>query len=219
MAHTLYIRDGETFSEAQPQDIIDRAATLISQRFRTGAPVLDSPDRTRQYLRHQIGALPYEVFGLLLLDCRHRLIRSEILFRGTIDGAAVHPREVVRVVFETGAAAVIMYHNPQWHCRTQPGRRTPDASPTRGPAAHRRTRPRSPDHRGHEGVFIRRDRALVARCFTQRKRRAGLRPATLLARYPVARPPRAPLSAGSLIWSSISSRPPPTLFDGPLLTR
>ena len=111
MAHTLYIRDGETFSEAQPQDIIDRAATLIAQRFRTGAPVLDSPDRTRQYLRHQIGALPYEVFGLLLLDNRHRLIRSEILFRGTIDGASVHPREVVRVVFETGAAAVIMYHN------------------------------------------------------------------------------------------------------------
>jgi DNA repair protein RadC len=111
MAHTLYIRDGETFSEAQPQDIIDRAATLIAQRFRTGAPVLDSPDRTRQYLRHQIGALPYEVFGLLLLDNRHRLIRSEILFRGTIDGAAVHPREVVRVVFDANAAAVIMYHN------------------------------------------------------------------------------------------------------------
>jgi DNA repair protein RadC len=83
----------------------------MAQRFRTGAPALDSPVRTRQYLRHQIGALPYEVFGLLLLDNRHRLIRAEVLFRGTIDGASVHPREVARVVLEPNAAAVIFYHN------------------------------------------------------------------------------------------------------------
>ena len=51
----------------------------VSQRFRAGAPVLGSPERTRQYLRHQIGTLPYEVFGLLLLDTRHRLIPAEIL--------------------------------------------------------------------------------------------------------------------------------------------
>jgi DNA repair protein RadC len=83
----------------------------MAQRFRTGAPALDSPDRSRQYLRHQIGALPYEVLGILLLDNRHRLIRSEILFRGTIDRASVHPREVVRVAMEANAAAVILYHN------------------------------------------------------------------------------------------------------------
>jgi len=111
MAHTLFIRDGETFREAPAQDIIDRAAALIAQRFRSGSPALQSPERTRQYLRHQIGALPYEVFGLLLLDNRHRLIRAEVLFRGTIDGASVHPREVVRVVLEANAAAVIFYHN------------------------------------------------------------------------------------------------------------
>jgi DNA repair protein RadC len=111
MAHTLFIRDGEAFREASTQDVLDRAAALMAQRFRTGAPALDSPNRTRQYLRHQIGALPYEVFGVLLLDNRHRLIRTEILFRGTIDGAAVHPREVVRAVLESNAAAVILYHN------------------------------------------------------------------------------------------------------------
>jgi DNA repair protein RadC len=46
-----------------------------------------------------------------LLDARHRLIRSEMLFRGTIDGASVHPREVARVVLEANAAAVILFHN------------------------------------------------------------------------------------------------------------
>jgi len=46
-----------------------------------------------------------------LLDNRQRLIRSEILFRGTIDGASVHPREVVRVVLESNAAAIVAFHN------------------------------------------------------------------------------------------------------------
>ena len=111
MAHTLFVRDGDQLREASAQEVLDRAATVMAQRFRAGAPVLGSPERTRQYLRHQIGTLPYEVFGLLLLDTRHRLIRAEILFRGTIAGASVHPREVVRVVLESNAAAVILFHN------------------------------------------------------------------------------------------------------------
>jgi DNA repair protein RadC len=111
MAHTLFIRDGETLREATAQEILDRAATLIAQRFRTGAPVLESPERTTQYLRHQIATQPYEVFGLLLLDTRHRLIRAEYLFRGTVDGALVHPREVVRVALDANAAAAILFHN------------------------------------------------------------------------------------------------------------
>jgi DNA repair protein RadC len=111
MAHTPFIREGDTFREAPAQLVIDRAAALIAQRFRPGSPALTSPERTRQYLRHQIGALPYEVFGLQLLDNRHRLIRAEQLFRGTIDGASVRPREVVRVVLESNATAVILFQN------------------------------------------------------------------------------------------------------------
>src|SRR6202023_3189904 len=51
-----------------------------------------------------------KVVGLLLLDARHRVIRAEILFRGTIAGASVYPREVVRVGLESNAAAVILVH-------------------------------------------------------------------------------------------------------------
>ena len=111
MAHTLYVRDGDQLREASAQEVLERGATLMAQRFRAGAPALDNPARTREYLRHQIGMLPYEVFGVLLLDCRSRLIRSEILFRGTLDRASVHPREVARVVLESNAASVICYHN------------------------------------------------------------------------------------------------------------
>jgi DNA repair protein RadC len=50
-------------------------------------------------------------FGLLLLDSRHRMLRYVELFRGTIDGASVHPREVVKTAIESQAAAVVLVHN------------------------------------------------------------------------------------------------------------
>lgn len=72
---------------------------------------LTSPEDTRDYLKCKLYGLPYEVFACLLLDNRHRILRYEELSRGTIDGASVHTREVVRVVMETNAAAVIFSHN------------------------------------------------------------------------------------------------------------
>lgn len=58
-----------------------------------------------------MGALDYEVFGCLYLDNRNRLIAIEDLFRGTIDGASVHPREVVKSALNYGAAGCIAFHN------------------------------------------------------------------------------------------------------------
>jgi DNA repair protein RadC len=52
-----------------------------------------------------------EVFGCLFLDNRHRLIALEEMFLGTIDGASVHPREVVKRALKLNAAAVILAHN------------------------------------------------------------------------------------------------------------
>jgi DNA repair protein RadC len=73
--------------------------------------VLTSPEATRDYLKLKLHGRPFEVFACLFLDNRHRVIRYEELFTGTIDGASVHPREVVRKVIETNAAAVIFAHN------------------------------------------------------------------------------------------------------------
>ena len=72
---------------------------------------LDNPATTRRFLASRLRHLPYEVFACLLLDNRHRVIAFEELFRGTIDGASVHPREVVRLLLEHNAAAVIFAHN------------------------------------------------------------------------------------------------------------
>ena len=73
--------------------------------------VLSSPQATRAFLKTQPYRHPHEVFACLFLDNRHRVVRYEELFRGTIDGASVHPREVVRRALDVNAAAVIFAHN------------------------------------------------------------------------------------------------------------
>ncbi len=87
---------------------------LARRHFRQGleaGSVLSSPGDTRAFLIAQLRDRPYEVFCCLYLDNRHRLIRFEELFRGTIDGATVHPREVLRQALAHNAAAVILAHN------------------------------------------------------------------------------------------------------------
>ena len=73
--------------------------------------VLNSPRHTRDFLMARLRAYPHEVFACLFLDNRHRLICFEELFRGTIDGASVHPREVVKRALHHNAAALIIAHN------------------------------------------------------------------------------------------------------------
>jgi DNA repair protein RadC len=72
---------------------------------------LTDPRRTADYLRAALVGRPYEVFACLFLDQRHRVLRFEELFRGTIDGAAVYPREVVKRALALNAAALICAHN------------------------------------------------------------------------------------------------------------
>ncbi len=73
--------------------------------------VLTSPEATRRYLRTRLQSYPHEVFACLFLDNRHRVIAFEELFQGTIDGASVYPREVLRRCLHHNAAAVIFAHN------------------------------------------------------------------------------------------------------------
>ena len=108
---TLYVRDESGFREAQATDVLDRAQALLAQRYRAGSPVLTSPSLTREFLRVHLGSFEHEVFGVLHLDGRHRLIAVEDLFRGSISSASVHPREVVKSALGHNASAVVLYHN------------------------------------------------------------------------------------------------------------
>jgi DNA repair protein RadC len=74
-------------------------------------PSLASPRAARDFLVTRLRDKEHEVFCCLYLDNRHRLIRFEELFRGTVDGASVHPREVVKQALERNATSVILAHN------------------------------------------------------------------------------------------------------------
>lgn len=73
--------------------------------------LITSPETTRDYLRMRMRAYQHEVFATLFLDNRHRVIQFREMFRGTINGASVYPREVVKEALSLNAAAVIFAHN------------------------------------------------------------------------------------------------------------
>ena len=73
--------------------------------------MLSNPDDTKNFLLAQLRAYPHEVFACLFLDNRHQIISFDKMFNGTIDGASVYPREVVKKALSRNAAAVIFAHN------------------------------------------------------------------------------------------------------------
>lgn len=77
----------------------------------TRGEALSSPDDTRAYLAARLRGYDREVFAAVFLDNRHRVLGFEELFRGTIDGTTVHPREVVKRALALNAAALIIAHN------------------------------------------------------------------------------------------------------------
>lgn len=95
---------------AQLQAALELARRRLAERLRRESS-LTSPGTAQQYLRAWLQDRPAEVFCCLFLDTRHRVLKAEELFRGTIDGASVHPREVVRAAMAHNAAAVIVAHN------------------------------------------------------------------------------------------------------------
>jgi len=71
----------------------------------------DSPGGTGRYLLPRYSARPVEVFGVLALDCRHRLIREEVVSVGCLTASLVHPREVFALAVSSRAAALVLFHN------------------------------------------------------------------------------------------------------------
>lgn len=95
---------------AQIRATLELTDRYLSSGFERGEPITD-PAMTREFLKNKLSRHRREVFGCMFLDNQHRLIRYEELFFGTIDGASVHPREVVKRALETNSAAVIFAHN------------------------------------------------------------------------------------------------------------
>ena len=95
---------------AELQAAVEISRRQLTESLKTG-PSLASPRATCDFLTAKLRDLEHEVFCCLFLDKRHRLIEYEELFRGTIDGASVHPREIVKLALQRNSAAVIVAHN------------------------------------------------------------------------------------------------------------
>ena len=95
---------------AQLQAVLEMAKRHLSESLKRD-DCLTSPQQTIAYLRQQLRDQPHEIFACLMLDNRNRVIAFREMFRGTIDGASVYPREVVKQALSDNAACVIFAHN------------------------------------------------------------------------------------------------------------
>ncbi len=115
----LFAADLDTFCRAkgvgtakyvQLQAVLEMSQRYLAETI-SRQDTISSPQDTRLYLKSRLRHKTHEVFAALFLDNRHQVIKFEELFQGTIDGASVYPREVVKKALQYNAAAMIVAHN------------------------------------------------------------------------------------------------------------
>ncbi len=107
----LYIKtESGHYRTAREDDVIAEATSIYDQYFLRGT-LMGSDDKASDYIKLKLASLEHEVFVCLYLDNRHRLISFDEMARGTIDGASVYPREIVKTALQHNAAALIFAHN------------------------------------------------------------------------------------------------------------
>ncbi|WP_423906708.1 RadC family protein [Candidatus Spongiihabitans sp.] len=92
------------------QAALELGRRFLDEKLKRGG-ALTNPKQVSEYLVHRLRDQHREVFAIIYLDNRHQVIEYEELFYGTLNGATVHPREVVKSVLLHNAAAVIIAHN------------------------------------------------------------------------------------------------------------
>jgi DNA repair protein RadC len=91
--------------------LFKQVSDIIEFKYLRESDCLKSPDLTKQFLCARLAERQSELFGVIWLDTRHRTIAIVDMFFGTIDGAAVYPREVVKSALQHNASACIFFHN------------------------------------------------------------------------------------------------------------
>jgi DNA repair protein RadC len=110
MSASRAIKFKEPSTSTHDHEILAAAESILRTRLeRLGA--IGHPSDAFDFLRMRLGGLLHEEFHALWLDNRHRILDCQRLFTGTIDGASVYPREVVRAALNHNASAVILVHN------------------------------------------------------------------------------------------------------------
>lgn len=101
----------DTWKFATKDEVIAAAIQFVEEKTTYTSTLLSSPQASKDLLRLRIGDREREIFCVLYLNSQHQLIDVDELFMGTIDGAAVYPREIARAALEYNAAALVLGHN------------------------------------------------------------------------------------------------------------
>ncbi|OLU25521.1 DNA repair protein RadC [Pseudomonas sp. PA15(2017)] len=112
-AQLSLVESSETIRENQ---VIEEAMQILDRRLFSRGPELTSPDDVANYLKLKLARLEHEVFSVLFLDAKHRVLDFETLFYGSIDGASVYPRQVINRALAHNASAVVLAHNHPSGC-------------------------------------------------------------------------------------------------------
>lgn len=108
----LLVRDAQGhYLPASVDQILEAARQAIELKMQRGAE-FTSPALVKEYLRNKLAGFEHEVFAVLFLDTRHRLIEYREMFHGTIDSASVYPREVVKEALRLNAAVILSHNHP-----------------------------------------------------------------------------------------------------------
>lgn len=92
-------------------EVIVRALEILERHVGRGRPVMDAPQKVREYLCLQYAREEREIFGILFVDGQHHVIGFEPMFYGTLTQTSVYPREVAKRALQLNAGAVILSHN------------------------------------------------------------------------------------------------------------
>ena len=110
VAPTLAIACSHGFRGASHAEILKAAEEILLNRVR-GSHAMSSPQIVRDYLRTKLGTLEYEMFGVIHMDSKYRVLEFREMFRGTVHQTSVYPREIVRDALAINSQAVILVHN------------------------------------------------------------------------------------------------------------
>lgn len=100
-----------TIFTREETQIINQAKKILLAKSRSNQVAFESPQVVKDYLQLKYAAEEKEIFAIVMLDTKHRLIAYKQLFTGSIDSASVYPREVVKATLKANCSAVFLVHN------------------------------------------------------------------------------------------------------------
>lgn len=102
--------------------VLLQAFDILDKRMNKARCLLSEPSTVKDYLKLKLSRLEYEVFGVLFLDVKNKLIANRVMFNGTLTHTSVYPREVVKLALHLNACSVVIYHNhPSGDVKPSPG--------------------------------------------------------------------------------------------------